>query len=313
MNTKRFSTLGAALVMTLLLPLLAACGGTTTAPNTTGAPASGATLKVVTTMSVLADMIRNVGGERIQVENIIPLGAGPEDYQPKPQDAQKIAAAQIVFFNGHGVEEWLDALFTSAGNANQVRVDLSKDLQAVDVGSEDFKQGNPHFWLSAANGAKYVESIRNGLIQVDPAGEATYKANAEKYRQQLLALNDELKQQAQTIPTDARKLVTNHDAFPYFAREYGFTVVGSVLGNPAAEPSAGDLAKLVVDIKAQNVKAIFTESQFSQKLTDTIVQEAGVKIVADLYTDTLGEPGSKVTTYADMLRFDMKTIVDALK
>ena len=293
--------------------LLAGCGAAGTAATPTGAPSAARPILVVTTMSVLADMIHNVGGEHVKVENIIPIGAGPEDYQPKPQDAQKIAAAQIVFFNGHGAEEWLNSLFTSAGNAGQPRIELSKGLQALDVGSADFKEGNPHFWLSAANGVNYVEQIRAGLSQIDPAGAAIYQANATTYSKTLLALNVELKQEAAQLPEANRKLVTNHDAFPYFAQEYGFTVVGSVLGNPSAEPSAGDVAKLVAAVKAQKVKAIFTESQFSQKLTDAIVNEAGVTVIANLYTDTLGESGSVVTNYVDLLRFDMQTIVTALK
>lgn len=286
---------------------------TTTTSLTNATSSSGTTIKVVTTMSVLADMIRNVGGERVVVDNIIPLGAGPEDFQPVPQDAQKIASADIVFYNGLGLEDWLQPLFQSAGKADQPRVTVTEGLTPIDVGSDDFKQGNPHLWMSAANGVTYVENIRAGLAEVDPAGVAVYKANADRYTKQLLALDGELKQQAQGIPAERRKLVTNHDAFPYFAQQYGFTIVGSILGNPAAEPSAGDLAKLIIDIKAQNVKAVFTESQFSQKLTESIIKDAGVQAVANLYTDTLGDPNSGVASYADMLRYDMKTIVGALK
>ncbi|MBC8077606.1 MAG: zinc ABC transporter substrate-binding protein [Chloroflexales bacterium] len=316
----------------LLLPLLlSACGAggaaTQAAPTaadtaaatavasepTPVAPAANATaqIRAVTTMSVLADMITQVGGERVLAENIIPVGAGPEDYQPAPQDAQKIAEADIVFFNGHGLEAWLNSLFESAGKPGQPRVDVSAGLQAVDVGGEAFKEGNPHFWMSAAYGAKYAEKIRDALSALDPAGKATYDANATSYIQQLSALNAELKQQAATIPDANRKLVTNHDAFPYFAQEYGFTVVGNILGNPESEPAAGDLARLVQDIKAQSVKAIFSESQFSPKLTDTLSQEAGVTVVANLYTDTL-DPEADINSYVDLLRYNMKTVVDAL-
>jgi zinc/manganese transport system substrate-binding protein/manganese/iron transport system substrate-binding protein len=281
-------------------------------PTPTAAP-SGKQIKVVTTMSILADMVQHIGGDRVKAENIIPIGAGPEDYQPTPADAQKIAAADIVFSNGHGLEEWLADLFTSAAKPGQPQIAVSEGLQAVDVGSADFKEGNPHFWMSAAYGAKYVEQIRDGLIQVDPGGKDIYTSNADAYVKQLLALNDELKQQAQTIPENQRKLVTNHDAFPYFADEYGFTIVGSILGNPESELSAGDLAQLVQKIKAQQVKAVFSESQFNPKVTKTLADEAGVQVVADLYTDTLGDSSSGVTSYIEMLRFDMRTIVDALK
>ena len=323
------------LLALLLLPIVAACGsesagGSTgaapssavVAPTTAPAPAaaelptdssSGKQIKAVTTMSILADMVKQVGGDRVEAENIIPIGAGPEDYQPTPADAQKIAAADIVFYNGHGLEEWLADLFTSAAKPGQPQIAVSEGLQAVDVGSADFKAGNPHFWMSAAYGAKYVEKIRDGLIQIDPGGKDAYTSNADASIKQLLALNDELKQQARTLPESQRKLVINHDAFPYFADEYGFTIVGSLLGNPESELSAGDLARLVQAMKQQQVKAVFSESQFNPKVTKTLADEAGVQVVADLYTDTLGDSSSGVTSYIDMLRFDMKTIVDALK
>lgn len=291
--------------------LLAACGAAI-APAATTTPAPVGTIKVITTMSVLADMVRNVGGERVTVSNIIPLGAGPEDYQPTPQDAQAIAAADIVFFNGHGLEDWLTDLFRSAAKPNQPQISVSDGLNGINP-DDEFRQGNPHFWLSAANGIHYVERIRDGLSQVDPAGAATYAANAAAYSQQLRELNEELKQQAQTLPEDARKLVTNHDAFPYFAQEYGFTIVGNILGNPEAEASAGELARLVRNIQAEHVRAIFSENQFSARLSQTLASEAGVAVVADLYTDSLGQPGSDVNSYIDLLRYDMQTIVTALK
>ena len=297
----------------LLVLLLVACGTQQSAAPTTASAPEGKTIKVVTMMSILADMVRNVGGARVVAENIIPIGAGPEGYQPTPADAQKISGADIVFYNGHGLEEWLGDLFKSAARPNQPQIAVSDGLAALDVGSDAFKQGNPHFWMSAALGAKYVEKIRDGLIQVDAAGKDTYTNNAAGYIKQLLELNEALKQQAASITPAERKMVTNHDAFPYFAQEYGFTIIGNILGNPESAPSAGELATLVQAIKAQHVKAVFAESQFSPKLTQTIADEAGVKIVANLYTDTLGDHASGVTTYIDMLRYDMQEVVEALK
>ncbi len=313
-------------IVAILLPLIVACstqqssgsslGSTTTAPTIALAPTvkrAAKQIKAVTTMSILADMIKNVGGDRVEAENIIPIGAGPEDYQPTPEDARKIAAADIVFYNGHGLEEWISDLFKSAAKPNQPQIAVSEELQAVDVGSADFKEGNPHFWMSATYGAKYVEKIRDGLIQIDPDGKENYTNNADTYIKQLMNLNAELKQQADTLPQAARKMVTNHDAFPYFAKEYGFTIVGNILGNPDAELSAGDLAQLVQKIKQEQVKAVFSESQFNPKMSQTLADEAEVKVVANLYTDTLGDANSGVSSYVDMLRYDMKTIVDALK
>jgi len=304
----RFRRYNLVALLLALLMIVAACGAQPAARYPTGNP-----IKVVTTMSILADMVTNVGGVRVAAKNIIPLGAGPEDYQPTPADVQKIAAAAIVFYNGHGLEEWLSDLLKSAGKPGQPQIAVSDGLPAIGVGDPEFKDGNPHFWMSAALGAKYVERIRDGLIGVDPDGKELYTQNAAAYIKQLLELNAELKQQAATIPAIERKMVTNHDAFPYFAQEYGFTIVGDLLGNPASEPSAGDLAALVQKIKAEQVKAVFSESQFGPKLTQTIADEAGVKNVTNLYTDTLGDAGSGVNSYIDMLRYDMHTIVEALK
>src|SRR5581483_10339046 len=205
-----------ALAVFALLPLVAACGTAPAGAPQTAAPGADAPIRVVTTMSILADMVRQVGGARVAAENIIPLGAGPEDYQPTPADAQKIAAAAIVFSNGRGLEEWLSSLLTSAAKPGQPQIALSDGLPALDIGSADFQSGNPHFWMSAALGARYVERIRDGLIGVDPAGKDTYTGNAASYIKQLLDLNAELKRQAESIPAAQRKIVTNHDAFPYF-------------------------------------------------------------------------------------------------
>jgi zinc/manganese transport system substrate-binding protein/manganese/iron transport system substrate-binding protein len=299
-------------LLPLIMLLLAAACGPQPADGQPAAATAGAPIKVVTTMSVLADMVTRVGGARVAAENIIPLGAGPEDYQPTPADAQKIAGAAVVFYNGHGLEDWLADLLKSAARPGQPQIAVSEGLPAIGA-SDEFKDGNPHFWMSAALGAKYVERIRDGLIAADPAGRSAYTSNAAAYIQQLLDLNAELKRQAATLPDTSRKMVTNHDAFPYFAREYGFTIVGDVLGNPASEPSAGDLAELVRRIQAEQVKAVFSEAQFSPKLAQTIAAEAGVKVIANLYTDTLGEPGSGVSSYVELLRYDMQEIVEALR
>lgn len=298
------------LIGALLLP--ASCGSNPTATDTTTPPETKR-LIVVTTMSILNDMVKQVGGERVESQNIIPIGAGPEDYQPTPEAAQAIAAADLIFYNGYGLEEWLDDLFESAARPGQHQIAVAEGLPALDVGGEEFAQGNPHFWLSAAYAAKYVERIRDGLIRSDAANTAFYTSNADAYIKQLLDLNTELKQMAEMLPQERRKIVTNHDAFPYFAEEYGFTIVGNILGNPESEPSAGDMARLVQRIKQEQVKAIFSESQFNPRLSKILADEAGITVVANLYTDTLGEEGSEVATYIAMMRYNMKTIVEALK
>lgn len=295
----------------LVLATLVGCANTATSPTSasTISPVNGTraineALRVVTTMSILADVIKQVGGERVLVENIVPPGSGPEDYQATPGDSQKIAHAQIVFFNGHGLEEWLEPLFANAAAPDQPRIELSAGMPAIEG-------GNPHFWLDPANMMTYTATIRDELSTLDPASAATYAANAQAYIDQLALLDQELQAQASQIPAERRKLVTNHDAFPYFARRYGFEVVGVLLENPEAELAAGDLSRLVETIKAQGVPAIFAESQFNQKTAQLLADEAGIKTIAVLYTDTLGN--TEAGTYLEMMRSNMRTVVEALK
>ncbi len=269
---------------------------------------AGGKIPVVTTMSILQDMIQHVGGSQVEVRNIIPMGAGPESYQPKPQDAQAIAAAKIVFYNGTGLEDWLKRLFEAVGDAGQRRIGLSDGLPAIDK-SPEFGAGNPHFWLDPEYGIKYVERIRDGLGAVDPAGAASYGANAQAYIAELQALDAKLAKQAARIPAGRRKLVTNHDAFPYFARRYGFEIIGNILPNAESQLSAAQIKQLVATIKTEHVPAIFAESQFRPEITHQLAKDAGVKTVATLYTDSLGPDAS---TYTAMLEYDMDQIVAAL-
>ncbi|HYF64853.1 MAG TPA: metal ABC transporter substrate-binding protein [Herpetosiphonaceae bacterium] len=299
------------MIVAALLLALAACGGgtATPTPNQPASPAGGAPrVRVVTTMSILADVIKNVGGERVAVENIIPLGAGPEDYQATPGDSQKIADARIVFFNGHDLEEWLQPLFANAA-ADQPRIELSAGMAAIDDGEDG--AGNPHFWLDPTYVMSYTLTIRDQLSAIDPDGAAGYAANAERYLGELKQLDADLAALAGGLDPASRKLVTNHDAFPYFARRYGFTVVGVLLENPEAELSAGELSALIDEVKAQQVKAIFSESQFNQKTAQLLADEAGLEQVVALYTDSLGD--GEAGSYVQMMRYNMDAIVAALK
>lgn len=297
-----------------LILILTSCGGNgavTTSPTSSTGQDGTATVRTVTTMSILADFVKQVGGDRVQVENIIPVGASAENYQPTPQDARTISQAQVIFFNGHGLEAWLDRLFASAGSQQVLRVELSHDIAAINSGDGDFKQGNPHFWLNPQYAATYVAVIRDTLTNIDPAGSSTYAANAARYTEQLNTLDRELMAQAATVPVAQRKMVTNHDAFPYFAQHYGFTIVGNILGNPEGELAAGDLANLVQAVRQQQVKAVFAESQFSPRVSQTLAKDADVKVVATLYTDSLSKE-SAAASYIAMMRYDMQTIVAAL-
>jgi ABC-type Zn uptake system ZnuABC Zn-binding protein ZnuA len=289
---------------------IAACGpgAGSAGPAAGSGDPSGGTLKVVTTTTVFADIVQNVGGSRVSAASIIPPGVGPEDYEPKPEDARKLAGAQLIVSNGVGLDDFLDRLLTSAGG-DQPRLVLGEGIPVITVDGEP----NPHFWLDPTLVRDhYLPAIAAKLTALDPAGEATYEANVAAYSATLDALDADLKTKVEEIPAVDRKLVTFHDAFPYFAKHYGFELVGVILANVGQEPTAGELAALVETVKAAGAKAVFSEAQFNPKLAATLAEEAGVtKVVTTLYNDALGP--APADTYLGMMRWNVDQIVAALR
>jgi ABC-type Zn uptake system ZnuABC Zn-binding protein ZnuA len=284
--------------------LVGACSSAGPSPS-----AGSAGLKVVATTTVFADLVRSVGGERISVESIIPAGAGPEDYEPKPDDARKLADADLIVSNGVGLDDFLDDLIDAAGEGSAARLVLGEGLETITVEGEE----NPHFWLDPSIVADhYVPAISSKLSELDPSGSATFGANAAAYAEQVRDMDEANKVKVQEIPADNRKLVTFHDAFPYFARHYGFQEIGVIVENVGQEPTATELAALVETVKAAHVKAVFSEAQFGPELTQTLADEAGIsQVVTTLYNDTVGPP--PVDTYLKMMEWNVDEIVKALR
>ena len=283
--------------------LLVACGA---AGALTGTPVTS--LRIVATTTVFADIVRNVGGDRVTVDSIIPAGAGPEDYEPKPDDARKLADADLIVSNGVGLDDFLNRLIDAAGEGSAPRLVLGDGIPTIIVNG----QANPHFWLDPSLVADhYLPAITAALAMLDPNGTATYSANGAAYAAKIRDLDAVSKGKIATIPPANRKLVTFHDAFPYFATHYGFQLVGVIVANVGQEPSASELASLVETVKAAGVKAVFSESQFSPELARTLAQEAGVtRVVTTLYNDTLGPPPKD--TYLTMMNWNVDEIVKAL-
>lgn len=271
-------------------------------------PAASAT-KVVTTTTVFADIVQSVGGDRVAVSSIIPAGVGPEDFEPKPDDAKLLSGAALVVSNGVGLDDFLDDLLASGSAGATPRLVLGEGIPALAGDGE----ANPHFWLDPSLVTQhYVPKIAAKLAEIDPAGKATFDSNAAAYATELVALDSELMATVAELPQVNRKLVTFHDAFPYFARHYGFELVGVILQNPGQEPTAAELAALVDVVKAAGVKAVFSEAQFSPELSETLAKEAGItSVVTTLYTDSLGP--APADTYAGLMRWDLDQIVAALR
>jgi ABC-type Zn uptake system ZnuABC Zn-binding protein ZnuA len=291
---------GATVVLGVAL-VVAGCSGA----GTSSSPADDG-IRVVATTTVFADIVRNVGGSCIVVDSIVPPGVGPEDYEPKPDDARRLVDAKLIVSNGGGLDAFLDKLLASNAT-NAPRLVLGEGIPTIDVDGRP----NPHFWLDPSLVRQhYVPAIESQLRAVAPACGATIAANAEAYAMQLDALDAELRAKVATIPAGDRKLVTFHDAFPYFARHFGFELVGVIVANVGQEPTAAELAALIDKVRAAGVRAVFSEGQFSPKLAQTLAEEAGVKtVVTDILTDALGP---RADSYVTLMRWDVDRVVEAL-
>jgi len=281
---------------------------------------------VATSISVFSDMIRQVGGDRITVLSLIPPGADAHTFQPGPQDVKKLGDVRAIFINGADLEESLMGVLENNTPDGVPLVELSAGLtpitfEAEAVGpetsdddhdehaEEEHEGANPHFWLNVQNAKRYVERIRDTLGEVDPEGRATYAANADRYLKELDDTDAYIKSQIATIPTAQRKLVTFHDAFPYFAEAYGLDLVGFVVRAPGREPSAREIKELGDAIREQDVKTVFKEPQLNAKVLERAAADAGVKVDA-LYSDALTK---EISTYVAMMRRNADAVAAGLK
>lgn len=286
-------------------------------------------VEVVASFSILADWIENVGGDAVEVTSIVPAGGDAHTFDPDPAIVASVADADIIFAIGSGFEPWLPDMMEASGT-EATYVEMTQDLALLateeengheedaaheDEDGHDHANGDPHIWGDVRNAISSVELIRDTLAEVDPDNAGTYMANADAYITQLSDLDAAIREQVATIPEANRKLVTSHDTFEYYARAYGFDIIGTALGSSSAEsgdPSAKEIAALVADIREASVPAIFAENVVNPSLMQSIADEAGVELAPTLYTDALGEEGSAGSTYIDMMTYNTETIVTAL-
>jgi zinc/manganese transport system substrate-binding protein len=272
-------------------------------------------IKAVASFSILGDLVRNVGGDRVEVENLVGPNGDVHVYSPTPGDARKLAAANVVFVNGLGLEGWMTRLVV-ASNAKAPVVVVSKGITPRPMEEEE-KSGrriaiDPHAWQSVADAKSYVANIRDGLIAVDPAGKATYGANADAYLVKLDELENEVRVAIASIPADRRKIITTHDAFGYFGAAYGMAFIAPEGVSTEAEPSAKDVARIIIQIKKQKIPAVFLENTSDPRLMDQIAHETGASIGGTLYSDALSEPGGPAATYIEMMRHNIRQFTKAL-
>jgi ABC-type Zn uptake system ZnuABC Zn-binding protein ZnuA len=314
------SSVKKAIFVLVTLLLLTACEARSSSPSGQSERSTSPALQVLAAQSYLADITRNVAGERAQVDTLIPIGLDPHLFEPTPSDVAKIAASQVLVVNGAGFEEWLDKTLQNAGG-DRVLVEASAGLtprkpQESEIHDQaDEHAVDPHFWFDPTLVVRYVENIRAGLTQADPAGEAIYHRNAEVYIAQLKELDGWIQKQVEQIPPKHRRLVTDHESFGYFADRYGFEVSGAIIpsASTGASPSARQLTELVEVIRAAGVRAIFVESLSNARLAEQVGRETGVQVVTGLYTHSLTATGDKAATYIEMMKYNTAVIVEALK
>ena len=324
--------------------------------------ADGEKIKVVATTNIVGDLVRNVGGDRIELTTMLPIGADPHTFAPTPQDAAAVADAQVVFINGLRLEEFLAELIENAGGeaptvslSTNVKIrefealageaddhgednheaekhdEKAEEHDEDEEGHEEDEAGHeqegdhredehghegadPHIWMTPANAGVMVHNIENALSRLDPANAETYKANAEAYESQLEELDGWVKSQIESIPAENRELVTDHDALAYYADRYGLDIVGAVIPTYStnAEPSAQEIAALQEKINELEAKAVFVGTTVNPVLAARVAEDTGIKLVP-LYTGSLGETGSGVETYVDLIRYNTSAIVEALR
>lgn len=278
---------------------------------------------VLASTTFLADIARNIAGDRLTVASLLPIGADPHAYQPTPQDAAKVADSKLLIINGMEYEHFIEPLLENAGGERMV-VTASEGLEArhreehageAEAGAgHAHEAGDPHMWLDPNLVVRYVENIRDGLIKFDPEGEAGYRSNAETYVTQLKELDAWIVEQISQIPAERKLLITNHESLGYFAERYGFTIAGTVIESfsSGASPSAGQMADLIAQIKASGAPAIFLDASDNEALARQIAAETGVNVVTDLHLESLTD-GAPAATYLDMMKHNVRLIVEALK
>jgi len=270
-------------------------------------------LKVVATTTIVADVVHQVGGDLIDLQTLLPIGADPHAFDPRPQDIAAVADADVVFANGAGLEEFLQPLLDSAGASDKM-YEVSERIQLLALDDPDHEGGDPHTWTDPNNVIIWSENIAKTLSIVDPDNAATYAANSEAYIAELQALDSWIREQVATIPADRLKLVTDHRALGYFADEYGFEQAGALVGSFSsnASPSAQELAALEDVIVAQGVAAVFIGASTNPALAEQVAKDTGVQVVP-VYTGSLTEAGGDADTYLKFMRYNVSAIVEALK
>ncbi len=282
--------------------------------------AGSAPLRVVSTTTILADLVTQVGGARIDSRCLIRPGVDGHTYQPTPDDVKLIASARLVVVNGLGFEGWIDQLVQAAGVPRERIVTASAGVEPMTAGDHDetahaHKHGDsdPHAWQDAKNGMRYAANLRDAFTTADPAGADDYAAWCEAYTAQLRVVDAWVRKQLAALPAERRVLVTSHDALGYFGRAYGLEIIAVEGVATGQEPDAARVAALIALLRKRQVKSVFIENVANPKVVESIGREGGARLGGSLFSDSLDLPGRPAGSYIGMFLTNTRTIVNGLK
>ncbi|HJF33468.1 MAG TPA: metal ABC transporter substrate-binding protein [Sporosarcina psychrophila] len=293
--------------------LLSACGQGKTAPKE-----KGEKLQVVATYSIVYDIVKNVGGDLVDVHSLAPIGSDPHQYDPLPADVALTTDADVVFYNGLNLEEgnaWFTKLMETAGKAGEDApvFRVSEGVEPMLLSSMDhLGEEDPHAWLDVRNGIKYVENVRKSLKKIDPENADIYDENADAYITELKALHEEIVEKMNQIPEERRILVTSEGAFKYFSKAYDFNAAYIWEINSHHEGTPEQLTTIIATINEEKVQALFLETSIDPRSMEMVSRETNVPIKGKIFTDSLGKPGDDGDTYVKMLRWNADMIYSGL-
>ena len=291
----------------ILFSVFAACLIAVSGSGTVGADSP---IDVVASFSILGDMVRQVGGERVRVTTLVGPDSDAHVYRPTPADARAVAGARMLVVNGLGFEGWIDRLTEASGYRGPV-VTATAGVEPRRV-DPDRGEIDPHAWQSLANARIYVRNIADGLAAIDLAGAEIYRGNAARYLKEIDAVEAQVRKAIGSLPVDRRKVVTSHDAFGYLSAAYGIEFHAPVGFSTEAEASAGDVARLIRQINREKIPAVFVENISDRRLLDQIVRETGARIGGTLYSDALSKADGPAGTHLDMMLHNILTLFAAL-
>jgi zinc/manganese transport system substrate-binding protein len=269
-----------------------------------------AELRVASLSTITTEIARSVGGDKVEVIPIIKPGIDPHEFQPSPRDVKQIESADLVLITGKGIEGYLTKLEEAVGSKAKF-VDTGSTIPSLRLEEEGRMVEDPHWWHSIENMKKATAVVRKHFIDADPGNKAVYEKNADAYLATLTDLEKWARQEVSKLPGEKRKLVTSHDAFQYFARDFGFRIYAIEGVSTDDQPSSKKVTDLINTIRSEGVKAVFFESIENPKVVGEITRETGAKVGGALYADGLGD--KEASTYPDMVRYNITAIVESLK